>query len=59
MGYCHQKDEWILVIRIDGPPQGDGEDGGHMVRVLVQTCPVTPAVLRRKTARLGVRVPEF
>ena len=47
------------MIRIDGPPQGDGEDGGHMVRVLVQTCPVTPAVLRRKTARLGVRVPEF
>lgn len=41
------------------PPQGDREDGEHVVTALVQTCFVTQLVLRRKTVRLGVRVPEF
>ena len=58
VGIVSSKDEWILVTRVGGPPQGDGEDGGHVMRVLVQTCAVTQAVLRRKTARLGVRAPR-
>lgn len=48
-----------MVTRVGGPPQGDGDHGGQVVRVLVQTCLITQAVLRRKTAKLGMRVPEF
>lgn len=62
MGYFHHEDEWILVTGVTGlppPPKGDREDGEHVVTALVQTCFVTQLVLRRKTVRLGVRVPEF